>query len=109
MIGQNGGFGPNGDIGLNITNGTARLPDGQVCPNKFSLPAPGQGPGNAGPGPSFNGAFRECITKLHIKEVLTYQPRSRYWAIQCYELAIVVGLALVLAGFCFWLVRRRLT
>src|ERR1035437_1263110 len=62
VIGQNGGFGPNGNIGLNLTNGTARLHDGQICPNKISLPAPGQGPGKGGPGPSFNGASRECIT-----------------------------------------------
>ena len=80
-----------------------------MSPNKFSLPALGHGPGKGRPGPSFNGAFRECITKLHIREVLTYQPRARYWAIQYYELAIFVGLALVLAGFCFWWVRRRLT
>jgi hypothetical protein len=41
--------------------------------------------------------------------VLTYQPASRYWAFQWYETAIFLALALALAGFSFWWVRRRLT
>jgi len=111
VIGQNGGFGPNGNIGLSVNpNGIATLPSGQVCPNKVPVPTLGQGPtGKGGPGQSVNDTFRECIAKLHIREALTYQPRSRYWALQWYELAIFVGLALILAGFCFWWVRRRLT
>ncbi len=40
---------------------------------------------------------------------ITYQPASRYWAIQSYETAIflALALALVLAGVCVWWVRRR--
>lgn len=38
---------------------------------------------------------------------MTYQPTSRYWPLQWYELAIFAGLALLLAGFCFWWLRRR--
>jgi hypothetical protein len=41
--------------------------------------------------------------------VLTYQPASRYWAFQRYEMVIFLVLALLLAGFIFWWVRRRLT
>lgn len=43
-----------------------------------------------------------------LREVVTFQPSSRYWAFQWYETAIFVGLALVLAGFCLWWIRRRL-
>ena len=33
---------------------------------------------------------------------------SRYWPLQWAEMSIFLALALVLAGFCFWWVRRRL-
>jgi hypothetical protein len=46
-----------------------------------------------------------CIGKL--REVLVYQPASRYWAFQWYEMAIFVGLAVALGGLCFWWIRRR--
>jgi hypothetical protein len=39
---------------------------------------------------------------------VTYQPADRYWAFQWYEMAIFLGIALVLNGFCFWWVRHRL-
>ena len=38
---------------------------------------------------------------------MTYQPASRYWAFQWYETAIFLGLAVILAGLCFWQIRRR--
>ena len=31
----------------------------------------------------------------------------RYWPLQWYETGMFVGLALILAGFCFWWLRRR--
>jgi hypothetical protein len=37
---------------------------------------------------------------------VTYQPASRYWLLQWYETAIYLALALALAGFCFWWIRR---
>jgi len=40
---------------------------------------------------------------------LTYQPISHYWALQWIELAIFLGAAVALSGFCLWWVRRRLT
>jgi hypothetical protein len=47
------------------------------------------------------------IARLHLVEVVTYEPLRRYWALQWYETAIFLGLALVLAAFCFWRVTRR--
>jgi flagellar biogenesis protein FliO len=39
---------------------------------------------------------------------VTYQPASKYRAFQWYEMAIFLGAALILVGFCIWFVRRRL-
>jgi hypothetical protein len=48
-----------------------------------------------------------CIGKL--REVLVYQPGSRYWTFQIYEMAIFLGLALFFGAFCFWWMRRRIS
>jgi hypothetical protein len=47
-----------------------------------------------------------CIGKL--LELLVYQPASRYWIFQWYEMAVFLGLGLALGGFCAWWVRHRL-
>jgi hypothetical protein len=47
------------------------------------------------------------IGRLHLRQVVTYQPASRYWAFQWYETAIFLAAALILAGFCIWRIRRR--
>ncbi len=56
-------------------------------------------------------ALHQCVTKLSVTyhQVVTYQPASRYWLFQSYELAIYLTAALALAGLCFWWVRRRLS
>ena len=46
-----------------------------------------------------------CIGQL--REMLVYQPASRYWAFQWYELAIFISLGLILSGLCFWWLRGR--
>jgi ABC-type transport system involved in multi-copper enzyme maturation permease subunit len=48
-----------------------------------------------------------CIASYH--QVLTYQPASRYWTFQGYELAIFCGLGLILIGFSFWWIRHRIS
>jgi hypothetical protein len=50
---------------------------------------------------------RACINSL--RSVVTYQPASRYWPFQAYEMTIFLALALILAGVSFWWVRRRLS
>ena len=48
-----------------------------------------------------------CVDKLGIREVVSYQPASRYWPLQLIETGIFLALALALTGFCFWLLDRR--
>ena len=55
----------------------------------------------------FNGDPGQCMDKLGIREVINYQPASRYWPLQLIETGIFLALALALAGFCFWLLGRR--
>jgi hypothetical protein len=65
-----------------------------------------------GPLPSAckNASFQACqaaIGRLHLRQLVSYQPASRYWPLQWYESGIFLALTLVLAGFCFWWIRRR--
>lgn len=57
---------------------------------------------------SFNVCI-DALAKLHLRQVVTYQPASRFWAFQWTETGIYVLLALLLTGFCVWQVNRRLT
>jgi hypothetical protein len=41
--------------------------------------------------------------------LVTYQPADRFWTFQGIEVAVFLGLAVVLAVFCFWWVRRRIS
>jgi hypothetical protein len=62
-------------------------------------PSGPQGPGHA------------CLANLAqhgYRQLVTYQPASRFWAFQWYETAIFGVLAIALTGFCFWWVRNRL-
>lgn len=51
----------------------------------------------------------DWIASLHLRQAATYQPASRFWALQWRETAIFAGAALLLCGFCFWWVHRRVT
>ena len=108
VIGQNGaisyGGGRFGILFSPAGDGRMTLGGAGLCPNRF--PAQASAAPGGQPGAAFNQAARECVTRL-VRQVLTYQPTSRYWPLQWYELAIFAGLALILAGFSFWWVRRR--
>jgi hypothetical protein len=54
-------------------------------------------------------ACRAALGQLHLLQTVTYQPLSRYWPLQWAETSVYLALALVLAGFCFFWIRRRLT
>jgi hypothetical protein len=87
-----------------------------ACPALVAGPSGGGSAGGLGSGGSHTHAsaaagkaLENCATKVAVKfhEVVTYQPASRYWAFQWYEVAIFLSAALLLAGACFWQVRRR--
>jgi hypothetical protein len=53
-------------------------------------------------------AMRQCVARIATTyhEVVTYQPASRYWPLQWYELGVFLAAALALAGLTVWRVRR---
>ena len=55
--------------------------------------------------------LQNCVAKVGttFHELVTYQPARRYWDFQSLELAIFLGAALILAGFCLWWIRSHLT
>ena len=54
-------------------------------------------------------ALQDCVARVGAvyHQAITYQPESRYWAFQWYELAIFLGAALIVGGACLWAIRRR--
>jgi hypothetical protein len=59
-----------------------------------------------------NQAPKACLDwvgSLGLRQDLTYQPASHFWPLQFTETGIFVAAAVLLAGFCFWWTRRRLT
>jgi ABC-type transport system involved in multi-copper enzyme maturation permease subunit len=53
---------------------------------------------------------QECsnsLNKLHLRQLITYQPASRYWPMQWLELAIYLVLAAGLGALCTWQIRRQ--
>ena len=56
--------------------------------------------------------FEACQSGLgarHLRDVIAYQPASRFWAFQWCETGIFLAVAVALGGFCvWWLSRHRL-
>ena len=95
---------------LKVT-GAVHLPGAWVLSNQTVTPA---GHEFDGPAPAAcvktTVPFSQCtaaLGRLGLRQVVTYQPASRYWAFQGYEAAIFVVLAVGLAGCCAWQIRRR--
>ena len=60
----------------------------------------------SGPGQT----FRPCLTRLArlgYRQEVSYEPARRFWALQRDETLIYLALAVVLAGLCTGLIRRR--
>ena len=47
------------------------------------------------------------VVNSNLHGLVIYQPASRFWEFQWCETAIFIAAALILAGLCFWLIRRR--
>jgi hypothetical protein len=110
VIGQYGGIGQNGSLGLQVSpSGTVAIPGVGSCPGITMPHAAGAGHSLGGNGPAISSAFDSCARHFGLRDLVTYQPASRYWAFQCYETAIFLALAVALGALCFWWVRRRLT
>jgi hypothetical protein len=62
--------------------GGVNMPGVGSCPNL--VPSPTQ-PANAA------GLIARCMNQLHLSNVVTYQPASRYWPFQVYESLILLG------------------
>lgn len=72
--------------------------------NLGSLPAACQSSGNTRPKACFS-----ALARKDLKQVITYQPASRYWSFQWLEFGIFLTVAVLLAWACFWFIRRRLS
>jgi len=101
--GVGGQPGPNLALGAKVD-----IPGAWVYSVQFTLP---DGSTDLGPEPQAcrSGSGNACNTalaRLHLRQVVTYQPASRYWAFQCAETGLYLLFALLLAGFCTWRVNR---
>jgi hypothetical protein len=54
------------------------------------------------------GCFEELAAAGYQQQV-EFQPASRYWPLQWIQTGILLGVAGLLTGFCFWRIRRDLT
>jgi hypothetical protein len=94
-------------------NGLTSSELARTCPGIGHRAASGAfgagGSGHVGKAPqSVVNATHECVARVATTyhEVVTYQPASRYWPLQWYELCLFLMAALLLAGACAWRVRR---
>jgi ABC-2 family transporter protein len=52
---------------------------------------------------------RNWVDSLGLRQKLSYHPADHFWPIQWIETGILIGVAALLAGFCFWWIRRRVS
>lgn len=57
-------------------------------------------------GPPNESACRAAVNALHLRQLVTYQPASRFWPLQWLEMGIYLVLAALLGLVCTWRVRR---
>jgi ABC-type transport system involved in multi-copper enzyme maturation permease subunit len=69
---------------------------------------PAQRPARAEAGDELSGCFAE-IKRLGYRQRVNYHPAGRFWTFQWIETGIYIALAIGLAGFCFWRIRRHIS
>jgi hypothetical protein len=95
----------NHNIGFqNSPNGSVTFVGAGRCPNK--IPS-GIGHGSSGPPKAVQEALSKCVASFHLTNYLSYQPASRYWMFQWYELGLYVVLSALLVAFSVWWMQRR--
>ena len=52
-------------------------------------------------------ACQASLARFHLRELISYEPASRFWTFQWVETGIFLALALALAGCCLWWLIRR--
>ena len=79
------------------------------CPNRGGGGGAPAVPGHSEVPQSVQQTMQACVTKVGATyhELVTYQPGSRYWALQWSEVGIYGFGAVLLGVFCWWWVRRR--
>jgi ABC-type transport system involved in multi-copper enzyme maturation permease subunit len=99
---------------LSLLPGSAAAPPGAWVISSSQLTTPdGRAPSSepagpcGSPAPAAAQACNDYIESLHLRQTVTYQPASRYWAVQWAETAIYLALALALAGISFWWINRN--
>jgi ABC-type transport system involved in multi-copper enzyme maturation permease subunit len=91
-----------------ISSSQLTTPDGRASSSEPAGPCGPPSPAPAGPpSPAAAQACNDYIESLHLRQTVTYQPASRYWAFQWVETAVYLAVALALAGFCFWWINRN--
>jgi len=91
---------------------TPNLPGAWIYSSQVTTAAGRTSLGSLPRGCGPNSPYQTCVaavTRMHLRQVVTYQPDSRFWTFQWHETAIYLALALALAGFCIWWVRRRVS
>jgi len=66
-------------------------------------------PGIATQGPLLgksSAVIDACVQRLGLQDAITYQPDSRFWTFQWIEFGVYIALAVALAGFVLWRVKR---
>jgi hypothetical protein len=54
------------------------------------------------------GTCQHWLGTLGLRQDIRYHPAEQFWSLQWAEAGVFVALALLLAGFCVWWVRKRL-
>jgi hypothetical protein len=52
-------------------------------------------------------ACQARIGRLHLRQIVAYEPAGRFWDFRWTETAIFIAAAVALAGFCVWRIRTR--
>jgi ABC-type transport system involved in multi-copper enzyme maturation permease subunit len=94
-----------------FVQGNLSRPDAWILSNQTITPS-GRvfdgPPGRACTGSSSTAqACNNWLNSLHLRQLITYQPESRFWPLQGAETGIYLVLAAGLGALCTWQIRRR--